>query len=175
MAAELKLYQKKNKLILGSIGIAVLLVALVVMLINGPDPDSVFGPLRIPELFYTIGIAGVALTLCLLKFALTSLRHPRPRVILSAQGIIVDGFSGRFNANWADVQGYKLASASIYMLHLKDIRSFVENQPSGRPRETARGLSEKFGSPFLIETGMLDADPAAIRDFLEKHVQELKT
>lgn len=172
MEAELKLYQKKHRLIYGSLGIALLFVALVVMLITGPDPESVFAPLRIPEIFYSLAVAGLALTLYLLHFAAGSLRNPRPRVILSGQGIIVDGFSGRFSARWEEFSFYALNGPSIYVLQLSDRQAFINSLPPGRMKETARVLSDKFGSPFLIEMNMLDANTNAVRAFLGRHLEE---
>ncbi|KNY13544.1 hypothetical protein AKG11_28400 [Shinella sp. SUS2] len=175
MESELKLYQKKQKLMLGGLGVAALLTALVVVLISGPDPSSVFGPLRVPAIFYPLGLAGLALTLYLLRFVIASLRNPVPRVILSAHGVTVDGFSGRFRAPWEEIKGYTVNSQSTYVLHLKDAQAFLERIPPGRAKETARALVGMFGSPLLIETKMLDVETDTIEAFLGKYTQELGT
>ncbi len=104
MNTQLNLYQKKHKLILGGLGVAALLVGVIVMLINGSDPESIIRPLRNPVIFYALMFTGLALTLYLLRFVFSSLRHPKPRVILSASGATVDGFSGRFRRHGKNLQ-----------------------------------------------------------------------
>jgi hypothetical protein len=175
MDTQLNLYQKKHKLILGGFGVAVLLVAVIVMLINGPDPESIIRPLRNPVIFYVLMFAGLTLTLYLLRFVFNSLRNPKPRVILSASGATVDGFSGRFSAPWEELAGYSVNNSSMFVLHLKDIQAYLAKTPQGRPRETAKALTENFGSPLLIETNMLDTDANTIKSFLEKHIREIKS
>lgn len=171
MTPELKLYQRKTRLLIGGIVMAICMVGLLIQLSIGPNPDSVFRPFRSPLIVYSFGIAGVLLTGYFAWFAFNSLRNPTPRVILSDNGIVVNGFSGKFSANWDEFSGYKLVNGSIYVLLLRDADKFLAGQPSGRAQQTARTLSEKFGSPFLIETSMLDVRNETVQNVLKEHLQ----
>ncbi len=175
MNTQLNLYQKKHKLILGGFGVAALLVGVIAMLINGPDPESIIRPLRNPVIFYALMFIGLGLTLYLLQFVIKSLRNPKPRVILSATGVTVDGFSGKFSAPWEELTGYSVNSSSLFVLHIKDIQAYLDKIPQGRTKQNAKALIDNFRSPFLIETSMLDAEANTIKTFLEKHIREIKS
>lgn len=167
MAVEFKLYQKKSKLIVGAVVMAVFFVFMIFMLFSGPNPDSVFRPFRSALVVYPMAVAGIALTGYLLYFAANSLRNPKPRVVLSHEGVLVDGFSGRFSANWEAFDAYSVDAKQTYVLQLKDLQGFLAAQPAGRPQQTAKVLSERFGSPFLIETAILEGDVAGIQPVLD--------
>lgn len=174
MDTQLNIYQKKHKLILGGLGVAALLVGVIVMLINGPDPESIIRPLRNPVIFYGLMFTGFGLTLYLLQFVISSLRNPKPRVILSASGVTVDGFSGKFSAPWEELAGYGVNSSSMFVLHLKDTQAYLDKMSQGRPKQTAKALTGNFDSPLLIETNMLDTNANTIKTFLEKYIREIK-
>lgn len=174
MASELKIYQKKRNLIVGGLSLALLCVGLIWLLITGPNPDSVFFLFRSPNNFYPIVICGLAFFLYLIHYAVRRLLHPKPLVILSREGVVVDGFAGPFCASWDELSGYALHKTSIYVLHLKDPQDFIARQAAGRPRQSATALLEKFGSPLLIEPSMLDIDRPTLQNYLNQHLQELK-
>ncbi|MFV0296569.1 MAG: STM3941 family protein [Hyphomicrobiaceae bacterium] len=175
MAQELKIYQKKSKLLLGAIGCVVFAILAFFMLISGPSAASVFPPLRWPIVFYPISIAALLGALYFLFIATRGLLKPKPQVILANDGVTVDGFSGRFRADWHDLSGYALHTKALCVLKLKDPEAFVSRQPEGRPRVTARALTDRFGSPFLIDTANLATDMEAIRSVVDNHLQELKS
>lgn len=166
MPSEFKFYQKKTKLILGGAISAAFLIGFLIMLFIGPNPDSIFRPFRSPVIFYPVMIVGLILFGALARYAFNSLRNPKPRVTLSESGVLIEGFSGRFSAPWEEFSGYELIRDSIYVLRLKDAEGFAARLPAGRAQQTARALSQKFGSPFMIETALLEADPATIQNVL---------
>lgn len=171
MTSELKLYQKKTRLLVGGGAMGIFLVALIFMLISGPNPDSVFAPFRSAMIFYPMAIGGIALLGYFVWFAYKGLTNPKPRVTISDAGVAVDGFSGRFNANWDEFSGYAVANGPIYVLKLKDLQAFTSRQPAGRQQETVKALSQRFGSPFLIEIGMLDTDEETVRKAVSARLQ----
>lgn len=173
MTSELALYQKKTRLVMGGSIIAVMFVGLIYMLLLGPNPDSVFRPFRSPVIVYGLGAVGTLLCLWLMWYALGSLRNPKPRVILSGDGAVVDGFSGRLSASWSDFSGYTVRNNSILVLQLKDPDSYISRLAAGRAKQSAKALSERFGSPFLIETAMLQTDPDTVKRYISAHLAEL--
>lgn len=110
-------------------------------------------------MFYPVIVGGLALFAYLAWFAFNSLRHPKPRVVLSDTGVVVDGFAARFSARWDAFSGYAVQGQSTYVLAMKDAQAFVA-------RQTARALAARFGSPFVIEMAMLDTDPEAVQRVL---------
>lgn len=174
MKEELRLYPKKSKLVFGAVALVVMCIVQIVLLIDGPMRTSVFPIFRDPVSYYAFMAVGLALWLYLLRFVVNSLRHPRPRVILSGEGVVVDGFAGRFSAGWEEFDGYVSKDSRVYVPRLKDAKAFADRQAAGRPRETARVLAQKFGSPFLIEMHLLEGDGQAVAAFLARHLREVK-
>lgn len=170
MSAELALYQKKARLIIGGSIMAIMTVGVAIMAVLGPNPDSVFRPFRSPAMVYGFGIAGVVLGIWITWFAVRSLLNPKPRVVLSENGVVVDGFSGHFSASWSDLSGYSVKNGSNIVLLLKDLDGFIARLGAGRAQQTAKALSERFGSPFLIETSMLATDRETVESYLRGHI-----
>lgn len=166
MAQELKFYPNKTRLLAGGGVLAMMLVGLIIMMIKGPNPDSVFPIFASAPIVYGMGILGIGGILYLLRFVFKGVSNPRPGVALTADGVSVNGFSGQFTAGWDDFSSYTLHGAASYVLRLKDAPAFIARQPEGRPKVTAQTLTDRFGSPFLIEMGMLEGDKTQIEPFL---------
>jgi len=173
MSSQLAIYQKKTKLIIGGLAMAVMAFGMVVMLWIGPNPDSIFRFFRSPLMVYGLGCAGLLLSLWLLWFAMKSLSKPKPRVMISDDGLIVDGFTGRFAGKWSDFTGYTIKNKSIFVILHKDLKTYISSLPSGRPQQTAQALSRRFGSPFVIETPILETEMSTIEKHLQKHLKSI--
>lgn len=173
MSKQLAIYQKKTKLIFGGLAMAVMAIGMVVMLWLGPNPDSIFRFFRSPIMVYGLGSAGLILSLWLLWFAVKSLSKPKPRVILSDDGLIVDGFTGRFAGRWSDFTGYTIKNKSIFIILHKDLNTYIASLPSGRPKQTAEALAKRFGSPFIIETPILEIDMNMVERHLQNHLKSI--
>ncbi|MGU3576565.1 hypothetical protein ACLBWZ_13595 [Brucellaceae bacterium C25G] len=173
MHKEIEIYQKKTKLLIGGFGMGVMAVCMIVALWVGPNPDSIFRFFRSPLMVYGLGSAGLILSLVLFWFALKNLLNPTPRIVISNDGLVVDGFSGRFTAKWNEFSGYTLVNNDIFVVSLKDLNAYISKLPSGRPQATAQALSARFGSPFLIETPMLITDKDTIQKHLSNHLNEI--
>lgn len=174
MSAELALYQKKARLVIGGAIMAIMTVGVAIMIVLGPNPDSAFRAFRSPAMVYGLGIAGVVLGLWITWFAVRSLLNPKPRVILSEKGAVVDGFSGRFSASWDDFNGYSVRNGTVIVLMLKDLDGYIARLGAGRPQQTAKALSDRFGSPFLIETSMLATDRETVESYLRGHIAKVE-
>lgn len=162
MTTELKIYPRKARVVLGGVMMVAFVLLGLFFLAQGPDQGSVFPVFRNPATFYGIMGGGVLLFGWLAFYAANKVLRPRPAVTLGAGGVALDGFSGRFSAGWEAFSGYSLRNGRDIVLHLKDSSGFVAAQAPGRPQVSARTLTERFGSPFLIETGMLAIDPATV-------------
>ncbi|MEJ5082055.1 STM3941 family protein [Ochrobactrum sp. MYb379] len=171
MSQQLVIYQKKTKLIIGGLVMAAMAVGMVVMLWIGPNPDSIFRFYRSPLMVYGLGCVGLLLSLWLLWFAMKSLGKPKPRVIISDDGLIVDGFTGRFAGRWSDFTGYTIKNKSIFIILHKDLDTYIASLPSGRPKQTAEALARRFGSPFIIETSILETEMSTVEKHLQNHLR----
>lgn len=116
MSTTLSIYQKKTKLIIGGFVMAVMAIVMVFMLWQGPNPDSIFRFFRSPLMVYGFGCAGLILSLWFFWFALKSLSKPKPRIVISDDGLIVDGFTGQFSGKWRDFTGYVIKNKSIFII-----------------------------------------------------------
>ncbi|MFV0643035.1 MAG: hypothetical protein ACK5NN_00815 [Sphingomonadaceae bacterium] len=171
----MEIYRKKSKLLFGLIALTLFAILGVTMLVSGPSTDSVFPPFRWPWLYYPLSLAVLVGSIWFAYIAAKGLYDPRPEIILSKEGITINGFAGRISANWSELKGYTVSNGKLCVLKLKDPEEFIARQAKGRPRNTARTLTDRFGGPFLINTEHVDADWASIREYLAEHLQELKS
>ena len=169
----MEIYRKKNKLLLGLAGCVAFAVLALAMLAGGPSPDSVFPPFRWALFFYPLCLVLLAGSLYFASIAAKGLRNPKPLLTLTDEGVVADGFAGQYRASWDELSGYAMQSGSLCVLKLKDPEGFVARQPDGRPRKVARSLTDRFGSPFLIDTANMEPDLASIRAWLEGRLPEL--
>ena len=170
----MNLYPKKNRLVFGAAGITLFLILIIGILVWGPDPTSPFLFARNPVVFYTTFCGGVLVFLYLLWFATKQLCKPKPRVVLTEQSVTVNGFAGCFSAEWKEYSAYKVNQKNIFILLLKDVSDFISRQPEGRPKASARALSEQFESPFLIEVNSLNTDASLVENFIKEKIPKVR-
>lgn len=167
---ELHLYPHKKRVALGAIGVTGLFLGCLWLLMRGPNPDSVFRLMRSPFVVYAVALGGLLLFGWMLWFGIQRLRKPQPAVSLTAQGVRVDGFAGQFSAPWSAFSGYRRHASHMLVLMLHDSNAFIAGQAAGRPQASARALSQRFGSPFLIDLKHLEADAAEVEQHLSQRL-----
>ncbi len=165
---ELHLYERKSRLLAGGLVLALLFLLTLFVLLDGPSTSSAFRLLRRPWVFYPLMGLAALMFACWVGFVVWRLFKPSPLVSLTGQGVSTGGFTGRFTAPWCAVQGLDVneATPKLQVLLLKDPQAFVAEQPKGRRAETARVLTQKFGSPFVLDFKLLDADPKVVAQFI---------
>lgn len=168
-----KLYPKKHKLALGAFGTGSLLVLAAVAAGIGPSGTSTYFFLRDPLLYYGLMALAMAAFGYLFLFSLRNLRKPKPWAILSPSEVQTNAFNLYFEERWQAFNGIMRVSgkrSNMLVLRLKNPQHYLDQLPSGRKKTMAKALTNRFGSPFLLDLNALNVDPQQVVLYLQSKI-----
>lgn len=147
-------------------GMLLFLLADIWMLIRGPRADSAFFIFRSPLIFYPILIIGVLAAGWFVVYALRQLSRPKPLLSLTGESARVRILWMEFQAPWHAFSGYRRKDNNTLLLLMHDPEAFIAAQTDARTQQAARRLLQSQGSPFFIELKQMEADPAAVEQYV---------
>lgn len=170
---ELHVYPKKSRLLIALAGMSLFLLLGIWMLIKGPSADSPFFFYRNPLIYYPLTIIGLLGLGWLTLQALRQLAKPKPVLSLTAEGVRFRVVAWmEYQAPWRAFSGYRRNNNNTLLLLMHDPEAFAAAQKNAREQQNARRITQAYGSPFLLDFKVMEVDPAAVEQYIARHLPQ---